>query len=70
MIKRINYCRRLLEYIGLKEEEVDLYIENIFSDSSDEEINALDIYDLNNILLSEITSNINYYLESGHEVDF
>lgn len=66
-MKKINYCRKVLEYIGFRDEEVDLYIENIFSDITEEEVNKLDVYDLNNILISEITSNINYYLESGHE---
>ena len=69
-MKQIKYCIKLLEYIGFREEEINLYIETIFSDISDEEIGKLDIYDLNNIILTEITNSVNYYLENGHAIEF
>ena len=69
-MKQIKYCIKLLEYIGFREEEINLYIETIFSDISDEEIGKLEIYDLNNIILTEITNSVNYYLENGHAIEF
>ena len=69
-MRQINYCVKLLDYIGFRDEEIEIYIETLFSDIDDEEIKKLDIYDLNNIILSEINSNINYFLESGHSTEF